>query len=158
MTIDGNDRDRAIEARGILSGIQSFNFVVALVVYKKIFSISAKLSDILQSQSLSLATAANLIQSTVDTFKEPRSDSKWDLLSREIEAFASHHNIQMQCTLRPQRQRCPPSSLHSYFLTSDTIGTSEVSESSSKAYKLPVYFPTLDVIVSEMNERFSTIW
>ena len=61
----------------------------------------------------------------------------------------------MQSTLRPQHRQRPPSSLDNYFITGDTIGTIEVSESSSKTYKLSVYFPTLDVIVSEMNELFS---
>lgn len=73
-TIDGTNHDRAIEASGILNGVQSFNFIVALVVYKKIFSLSAKLSDVLQSRSLDLATASDLIHSTIDTFKELRPD------------------------------------------------------------------------------------
>ena len=30
-----SDRDRAIEAVGILHGVKSFNFVVALVIFKK---------------------------------------------------------------------------------------------------------------------------
>ena len=153
-TIDGRDRDRAIEARGILSGIKSFNFIVALVVYKKIFSISAKLSDVLQSQSLDLATAADLIQATIDTFKKLRSDGKWDFLWQEIEAFAKHHDIEVLSSARPQRQRRPPS-LDNYFLTADSIGASEMPGSSSESYKISMYFPTIDVILSEMNECFS---
>ena len=125
---DTIDRDRAIEARGILSGIKSFNFLVALVVYK-IFSI---LSDVLQSQSLDLATAADLIQATIDTFKELRSDGKWDLLWQEIEAFAKHHDIEMLFSTQPQRQRHPPS-FDNYFLTADSIGASEMPGTSRES-------------------------
>ena len=56
---------KAIEAKGILPGLKSFEFVVSLVVYKKVMSMSSKLSDVLQKESLDLGSAASLIQATI---------------------------------------------------------------------------------------------
>ena len=78
-----SDCDRAIEAVGIFHGVKSFNFVVALPVFKKIFSVSANLSDALQSESIHLAAASSLIQSNIDTFKGLRSDDHWGLYGKK---------------------------------------------------------------------------
>lgn len=59
--VNGDDRERAIEGRGILNGIKSFSFIVSLTVYKKVFGISAQLSDVLQSRSLDIGNAATLV-------------------------------------------------------------------------------------------------
>ena len=150
---NGSDCDRAIEAVRILHGVKSFNFVVALVIFKKIFSVSANLSDVLQSESIHLAAASFLIQSTIDTFKGLRSDDHWGVLWEEINVFAKHQNIEIP-SKDTRRQRRPPSTLNEYVVTADTIGSCDetVSSSLSDHYKTSVYFATLDVVIVEMNE------
>ncbi len=145
-TIDGTDRVRAIEATGIHTGVKSFSFVVSLVIYKKVFGISANLSDVLQSKSIDLATATNLIQSTIDTIEGLKYDDHWGLLWQEILAFARHHNIEIQPNTN-RRQRRPPAALDSFLLTADSIGAANMSESSSDSYKTSVYYATIDVII-----------
>uniref|UniRef100_A0A1X7UQ04 TTF-type domain-containing protein n=2 Tax=Amphimedon queenslandica TaxID=400682 RepID=A0A1X7UQ04_AMPQE len=80
---NGNDRDRAIEAVGILNGVNLFDFTVSLV-FKKIFSVSANLSNVLQSKSIDIIAASCLTQSTIDTFNGLRSDEYWGLIWEEI--------------------------------------------------------------------------
>ena len=48
----------AIEAVGILNGVKLFDFIVSLVVFKKIFSVSANLSNVLQSKTIDLSAAS----------------------------------------------------------------------------------------------------
>lgn len=53
--MDGTDTSHRMEASGILAGVKRFQFIVGLVVYKKIFSITANLSELLQAESLDMA-------------------------------------------------------------------------------------------------------
>ena len=48
---DGSD-SRAIEARGLLFQIKKFQFLLSLLLFERIFSITAKLSDLLQAEHL----------------------------------------------------------------------------------------------------------
>ena len=45
--------------------------------------------------------------------------------------------------------------MESYVLTTETVGNNTLPELSTENYKVHVYFATIDVIVSEMKERFS---
>ena len=155
--IDGNDRERAVEASGILNGLHSFSFVVSLVIFKKVFGITAQLSDALQSESLDIGHAANLVLATIDTFEDMRSDDKWELLWEEAVAFSEKHGISMSLpvhTRRTPRQTQLPSRLSDSIVT-DTVGHT-VNNQCSRDYKRNVYFSSLDVILQEMKERFST--
>ena len=155
-TADGTDRMKAIEATGILAGLKSYDFVVSLTVYKKVLGITSKLSDVLQKESLDYGSAASLIQATIETFESMKSDGQWDLLWQESVAFANHHGIEMSHP-RSRRQRHTPAAMESYVLTTETVGNNTLPELSSENCKVHVYFATIDVIVSEMKERFSNI-
>lgn len=155
---DGSDRDKAIQASGIIYGVQSFPFVVALTIYKRIFSVSGNLSDLLQSQSIDLSSAICLIQSSIDTFKDLRCDDRWELIWQEICSFSRHHNIEPNPPSRHCRQKRGPSRLRDFVITSETLGSNDNRDSTqslSDCYKTSVYFATLDVILVEMNERFN---
>ena len=89
----------------------------------------------------------DLIHLTIDIFKQLRSEGQWELLWKEIEIFAKHHDIEI---MSATRQRHPPASLSNYLLTADSIGTNEMLECSSKSYKISMYFPTIDVVLAEM--------
>ena len=86
-----------------------------------------------------------------------RSDCEWELLWQEIVAFANHHNIQMSQSNRSRRQRRTPAALEG-FIIAETTGDSshQQNEQSSESFKVNVYFPTIDVILAEMKERFSS--
>ena len=63
---DGSD-SRAIEARGLLYQVKKFQFLLSLVLFERIFSITAKLSDLLQAEHLNYAAAAACIRATKET-------------------------------------------------------------------------------------------
>ena len=116
---------------------------------------SANLSNVLQSKSIDLSAASCLIQSTIDTFNGLRSDEYWGLIWDEIQAFVKQYKISPP--RHNHRQRRPPSTLNDFIVT-DTIGSTEsLTSSHCEHYKITVYFAVLDVIISEMNERFSDI-
>ena len=63
---NGNNGVKSAEARGLLVQVSSFQFVMCLVVFDKIFSCTKSLSDTLQSTQLDLARAADLVSDTLE--------------------------------------------------------------------------------------------
>ena len=83
--------------------------------------ISAKLSDILQKESLDFGSATSLILATTDTLKSLRCDDQWDLLWQEVIAFANHHKRETIPHSNSRQQRCPPTTISDYILRVETI-------------------------------------
>ena len=67
--MNGQDRNRAIKASGIFFGFTDFKFIISLIIYK-VFSITACLSDLFQTESVHLGNAATVIPATVDSLKK----------------------------------------------------------------------------------------
>ncbi len=64
----GNDSNpRSIGARGLLHQVTTFRFLLSLVLFEKIFSITSNLSNLLQAEHLSYATVAACIKATKTT-------------------------------------------------------------------------------------------
>ena len=66
----------AIESRGLLYQAHSFSFLLSLVLFEKIFSVTGNLSNLLQSEQLNYAGAANCIRATKQTLICLRSERK----------------------------------------------------------------------------------
>ena len=77
---DGEDRLKAMEATGILFQIRSFKILIALVLFWQILFCTKSLSDQLQSSSINMAKAAELVDATLDTLHLFRSDLEWGKL------------------------------------------------------------------------------
>ena len=56
--LSDDSRSRAIEARGLLYQIKSFPFLLSLMLFEKIFSITGNLCNLLQSRTINYAAAA----------------------------------------------------------------------------------------------------
>ena len=76
--MDGDDRVKAAEAEGLLHQIKSFKFLISLILFWQIFSCTKSLSDQLQSTTINLSKAAELVNSTLDTLQIFRSDQEWE--------------------------------------------------------------------------------
>lgn len=70
---DENSGDRCVEACG-LRGQIDLNFIGLLVIFLRILGDTKFLSDMLQSSSLDLARAVDLIEALQDTFEQYRDD------------------------------------------------------------------------------------
>ena len=67
--IDGQDRVKAVEAKGIYHQIKPFLFLISLVTFNRILSCRKHLSDELQSSSINLASVADLVDATKSTLQ-----------------------------------------------------------------------------------------
>lgn len=148
--VDGEDKTRTVEARGILLQIHTFKFLLLLIIFRRVLSCTKSLSDQLQSVSIDMAKAANLVTATITTMQEFRSDSAWSHIYKYVEVVAAlpHINVPPQ---RLQRQR--PRRLEGGIVL-ETIGSLE-TVAASEQFRVLLYFPILDAMILELQRRFS---
>ena len=69
---------RAVEAQGLMFQIKSFQFLLFLLLFERILSLTANLSDLLQAEHLNYAAAASLIKTTKETMQSLRYEAEWE--------------------------------------------------------------------------------
>ena len=144
-----DDYSKAVEAKGLLHQIKIFSFVITLITFDKILSLTKHLSDQLQSSTIDLYQASQLVSATKSMLMEYRTDNYWDKIYKYATDLANLHSIIIQ-TISRKRKR--PGYLESSLITS-TVG-SRPNQSSKEDYKCQLYFPVLDTFLKEMDERF----
>lgn len=143
--------DRSVEARGLLAQID-LTFVGNLSTFRKILGEIKLLSDVLQSPSLDLAKAVDLIHALQDTLDQYRSESCFD------ELWQDAMDIAEQCTVSSEtvKRRVQRESLRlkGYFVDSP-IGQHRCKEDDKDKFKREVFYPILDHVHAEMQKRFN---
>lgn len=141
--------ERTVEARGLLAQID-LEFVVHLVTLRKLFGETKLLSDMLQSQTVDLSRAVDLVNALVQILKDQRQESFFDKLWDET------LNICEQCdsaTSEAKRQKMLSSRLSGYC-TLSTVGQREV-ERDKDMFRTSFFYPVIDSMLNELNRRFS---
>ena len=142
---------RAIESQGLLYQAHSFSFLLSLVLFAKIFSITGNLSNLLQSEQLNYAGAANCIRATKQTLICLRSERKWLEIWEETVDLAAKLNIAVSPVRCRRRQRLP-SHLSDSMAEAPTGVNTTITE-----YRTLVYYATIDTLLDEMNRRFNEL-
>ena len=150
---DSDDHNKAIEARGLLLQIQSFCFILTLIIFDRVLSCTKMLSDLLQSQLCDLARATDLVSATIETIEEYRLDSSWEHLYSYAQDVAKLHNIPISSL--PQRRRTRAPSRLDQSVIFETTGV-RATLSTSADYKINLYCPILDSILNELKKRFAS--
>ena len=114
---------KATQATGLMLQVKSFKFLLCLIIFDKAPSITKGLSDVLQSTSLVLAKAADLVSGTIETLEDLWTDSYWDHLITYVESVAELHRIDI-IRHRPSRKRKLPSCVCDTVILEST-GSSE---------------------------------
>ena len=83
----------------------------------------------------------------METLQQFRSDEEWNKLYKYVVDVASLHNIEI-APLRSQRQRKMPKRFEDVIVLEST-GSRETDD-----YKISLYFPVLDAMISELCSRF----
>ena len=140
-------------AKGLLSQVRTFRFILILVIFDRILSCTKQLSDLLQSQQCDLAKAVDLVTATIQTLEEFRSDASRSHLFSYVQQVAELNEISVtECQQR--RQRRLPSRFEEGVIL-ESVG-SRKSVCTSNEYKLDIYFPILDSFLAEIQERFNS--
>ncbi len=151
--VSGSDAAKAAEGRGLLLQVKSFRFVLCLVIFDRVLSITKSLSDVLQGTQLNLAKAADLVAATVETLEKFRSDCEWDKVFLYSESVAKLHNLAVNSESTICRTRRPPKRFDEGILY-DTTGARE-TDRTSETYKINLYYLVIDTLLSELKRRFT---
>ena len=151
---NGEDRSRATEATGIWTQVQTFKFLVSLIMFWRILSCTKSLSDQLQSREMDLAKAADLVLATVSTLKEFRSDNQWNHIYKYVQDIATLHGINVDLP-RPCRRKQTSRRLQDVIVLESTGVRGDVSPSLSEHFRTTLYLPVLDAMLSELERRFT---
>lgn len=144
-------RDRSIEARGLLAQID-LTFIALLATFRKLFGDTKMLSDLLQSPSVDLAMAADMVESLLDTFQECRTETFSDKLWCDIVETAKQCNIAVETGEKKRAQKVSTKLGGSYVTCA--IGLRKGNEDKD-TFRQGLLYPILDSLVAEMERRFS---
>ena len=148
---DGNDRTKAIEAKGLYCQVATFSFILSLIMFDKILSCTKSLSDQLQSINIDLAQAADLVIATKSLLEEYRDDTMWSKFYQYAVSVAELHSIEPSLPVKTRQKRLPKRFEDGVIL--DSIGSRE-PVSCDQEYKVTIFFPVLDAIIAEISRRF----
>ena len=147
---ESSDYSQVVQAKGLYHQLKSFTFILLLAVFDKILSATKQLSDQLQSSTIDLCSASELVTATKVLLTEYRTSEYWEKIYLYATDIARLHSIDIQPTTRRRKRPC--------HLTDDiileTVGSRE-SLSTSEELKIQLYFPILDKFLQELNDRFS---
>ena len=146
-----NHRDRSIDARGLLAQID-LTFIGLLATFRKVFGDTKLLSELLQSPSVDLAMAADMVESLLDTFQEYRTETFTDKLWHDIVETAKQCNIAVE-NVEKKRAHKVSTKLGGSYVTC-TIGLRK-GNADKDSFRQGLLYPILDTLVSEMERRFS---
>ena len=126
-----------------------------MITFDRILSSTKQLSDSLQSSTIDLSRATELVLATVSLLTEYRSDSHWDRVYDYAIRVAELHDIPIDVRLPRTRRR--PAGLNDSVIY-ETVGhrntPSETSSSPKELYRVQLYYPVLDKFLHELKRRF----
>ena len=141
---ESQDVKKAIEARGLLHPITSFSFLASLITFDRILTCTKQLSDQLQSSTLDLSLASELVLATKSVLTEYRTTAYWKKLYDYALDVAKLHNITVTTDppTRRGRKRKRPSRLEESVIL-ETVGSHDDHDASttSEELKCHFYFP-----------------
>ncbi|KAL4142041.1 hypothetical protein QTP88_004573 [Uroleucon formosanum] len=142
-----SDRDTTSMAKNLISVITSFQFVLVLVLMRKIFSISTEVSNYLQSKSIDFMQAIKMVNVAKNRLKMVRTDDGCTEIINSAKEFATKNNL-LQCdfkVIRARKKKIMPGEL----------SRDEVLCSPADLFRCDVCFKVLDAIITSINLRFN---
>lgn len=91
-----SDHSKAVEAKGLLYQVQSFSFIVSVVMFDQILSCTKQLFDQLQSSKIDLYRASELVSASKAMLQCFRTDEYWDRVYSYATGIANVHSISAQ--------------------------------------------------------------
>ena len=152
--ISDESSSRSVEARGLLHQVKDFSFLLSLVLFEMIFGITSNLSNFLQAEQLSYACVANCIRAAKMSLADLRSNEAWVKVWDKTTTLAESCGVSVT-PMRPWRSHKMPQQLLNSFVVDSAIVTGR--ETPVEAYRTHVYYASIDVLLQEMDKRFSEL-
>ena len=147
-----NSGERSVDARGLLTQLD-ISFVSLLATFRRLLGDAKVLSDTLQSPSLDLAMAVDLVSALKDSFQEYRKETFVDNLWKSIVDTATKCNIAIENAEKKRSQKVN-SRLGGSVITS-TLGQRKCNDGDKDSFRRTIFYPIVDTILGELDRRFS---
>lgn len=150
-----DNANRRIEARSLLAVIDVY-FIFVLHLMRHILGLTQSLSMLLQSSTVDMSAAVELINVTKDELDKARTDDShfctlWD------ESVELCQKCDIDADERPVRQRKIPVTLTDSVVM-ETVGDRSAGQMDRKSFiRVMVYIPVIDNITAEFERRFSAM-
>lgn len=105
------------------------------------------------AKSLDFGQAHALITSVIEKVEELRNEEEFCKLFEQIISFCAEHGINLDVPLRPRRAKSVSTRFRDCIVLS-TVGQRQLIDTQIK-YRTFIYYPVIDCILIEMNDRFS---
>lgn len=155
----GNDADRAVEARGLLGQING-KFLAHLMIFSCLLSKINMLSKMLQSSSIDLGAAVDLIGALVNDFEEMRlKPDYFDDVWRKIELTSEDNGLDVSDCVPSKRRRRIPMHLQSSVLLEALPGgpsNTEDGRNAKEEMRISLFNVVVDNFLAEMKRRFGS--
>ena len=149
-----NSGERSVDARGLLTQLD-ISFVSLLATFRRLLGDAKVLSDTLQSPSLDLAMAVDLVSALKDSFQEYRKETFVDNLWKSIVDTATKCNIAIENAEKKRSQKVN-SRLGGSVITS-TLGQRKCNDGDKDSFRRTIFYPIVDTILGELDRRFSKV-
>lgn len=152
---DGNrDRDRICEAVA-LKVLINFTFVYNLLLFTNILQQMKNVCDQLQSKTLQLTSAFDLIDMVIKGLNNMRNDNECHKLMCHAKDICAKHDIPINVGAWNKRRKKVPSHIAESIVT-ENVGLSDDQYVNEEDYlKNTIFYPSIDKAVVEIRNRFS---
>lgn len=144
---------RSPVAAGLLESMD-FTFIFHLCFFHEILTLFKSVSDFLQKVTSDISAANSLIQSTSQTIQNMRNDLRsFENIYRETERVCIENNIEVT-PARQRRHKKIPKKFEKFYFTENLQHLEREPISEKDEFRVKIFMPALDHILSEMNNRF----
>lgn len=149
---ESSDRVTASMAKSLMMTVTTFEFVLSMILLKKIFNITTPLSNYLQSKSLDFIQALKLVDLCKKKLTDMRSEEECNLIIDEaktfIKTYVSNGNALQSNDFKSVRTKKKKK-------MADENTHDEISDSPLQRYRCNTFYKVLDQIIGSINSRFS---
>ena len=132
---------------------EAFPFTISLIMFDRILSCTKQLSDQLQSSSIDLSLAFDLVVATKSMLTEYRTTKYWIKVYKYATDIAQLHSIDIQQTTTKRKRREPTHLTDSVLV--EPMGFRD-NLSTSEELKTQLYFPVLDKFLTQLELHFDS--
>jgi len=158
--VEENNDFNCVEASGILNNLKKGHFVVNLFIFHEVLKYINILSNNLQSKSMTLGKALDIIKSVTKTLEDKRNEQSFQCLWDALTEFSENFEISLDTPSNSKKKRKVfENSLLKDSIVTSTVGTDHFEEQSKTPeahWRSHSYYEILDSIIQGLNSRFSS--
>ena len=146
LTLTGDKPAVRNEAANILNKITKLDFILPLLLWEKILRAVRAVSKLLQSKTVDLSNAVQLLETAVQSVATLRDD--FERFGNEAKAFAAKWHV--DATFEEKRRR-------KATVFADELAVDERLHTTEGRFRVGVYLPKVDTCLNRLKRRFESL-